>query len=245
MSEATHTRALNGSWWIALALAVVAVFIGLVLSRPRVPEYQGRSAKMWLGDVFCGRPGNSQAAAIAAFRAMGTNGVTFLVEALDQREHPLNQIYRRAYGKLPLATQRWLPPPVDFDTLANSASLALLNIRDEAHGRTFPRLLRLLEAGNPRTRLHVAGVVQHYALNYPDLNLVEFKPELVRALRDTNDWVRIEIAATLIQARIDLPDLTNALTPSLTNSDSNIRDAARQTIANAVAVFASTNHHAP
>ena len=247
MNEAKQSRVLKETWWLALALVAVGfVFIGMVMARPRMLEYQGRSARLWLGDVFGpARAGSSQTEAIAAFRALGTNGVAFLVESLDQRERPLNEIYRGIFSILPSAAQSRLPPPVDLDTLANAASLVLMNVRDELPGRAFPSLVRLLEADNPRTRLHAAGVVKHYASNYRELNFAEFRSKLIGALRDPNDWIRIDIALVLSSARINVPELAAALTPSLTNSDAIIRSAARQTLANARASFVSTNHDAP
>ncbi|MBI3415057.1 MAG: hypothetical protein HY043_07015 [Verrucomicrobia bacterium] len=249
MSDAKNNRVAMGTWWFALVAIAVAV-IGIVFSRPRVPEYQGRSAKQWLGDVFgLSRVGNTKsddiAGAIAAFRAMDTNGVSFLVQALDQREHPLNEIYRCVSRQLPSVARDWLPLPVSVEELASAAGIVLLKIRDGTPSRTFPRLVHLLNAESPHTRQLAADLVQHYTTNYRNLNLSQFQFELVRALRDTNDWIRIDVAYALMSARLNVPELVPALKSALTNSSSSIRDAARQAIEATVTVFNPTNHHAP
>ena len=161
---------------------------------------------------------------------MGTKGIAFLVEALDRRDHTIDRVYRRIYPKLPAAIGRRLGEPVTADTLADAASLLLLNVRDPAPERTLPRLMQLTTAENPRTRLYVATTLQHYSLNYPNLDFARFRLGLARILNDTNDWVRINVVLAMERARLGGPELDVALRPALTNSDGTIRRAAQATL---------------
>ena len=135
---------------------------------------------------------------------------------------------------------------MDADALANAASFLLLNVRDGAPEQTFSRLVQLLAASNPRTRLYAAGVVQHYALNYPQVNFASFRPELVRALNDSNDWIRIDVVMALDNAKLGGPELIPALKPGLTNSDPMIRHAAQATMNQlSTTNLVSVRNHAP
>ena len=222
-------RRLTFHWRIAAAATIVlAVLVGWASSWSTGPSYGGRYGEAWLRDVFAPNgAGTSQTSAIAAFNQMGTNGIAFLVESLDRRETAWIRFYRVAYGKLPQSLRRRVRQPIPADTLANAASLVLLNVRDDSPEKSVPRLVRLLGAPNPRTRLYAAGVIQHYALNYSKFSFAPFRPELVRALADTNDWIRIDIALALENAKLGGPELLPAVKPALTNSDPVIRNAAQ------------------
>ncbi|MBI3853706.1 MAG: hypothetical protein HY298_25965 [Verrucomicrobia bacterium] len=212
-----------------------------------MPSYAGRSAESWLRDVFGSTTSRkSQTAAIAAFSEMGTNGVAFLVESLERRDGALSLLYRRLFTRLPPMLRQRLTAPVDTDSLANAASLVLLNVRDSAPERTFPRLVRLLSSDHSRTRLYAAGVVQHYALNYRQFDFAPFRAELVGALRDTNDWIRIEVVIALDALNLSGPKLLPALRAALTNSNPTIRNAAQATADRLEAKnAAATRYHAP
>ena len=137
-----------------------------------------------------------------AFREMGTNGIAFLVEALDRRDNTMSRFYRRLYPKLPAAIGRRLAEPVEPDALAHAASLVLLNVRDDTPERTLPRLIQLLAAENPQTRLRVAITVQHYSLNYPNLDFARFRLDLARILNDSNDLVRLNAVLVMERAKL-------------------------------------------
>ena len=53
---------------------------------------------------------------------------------------------------------------------------------------------------------------------------------MIRALNDTNPWVRIEAASALNAAKLSGPELIPALQAALTNTEPVIRNAARATI---------------
>ena len=232
---------------MAAGAVALAIMLALIAARSSTPSYAGRSAESWLCDVFDAPRGpTTQSDDIAAFREMGAKGISFLVDSLGRQDHALRRLYRRILAKLPLALRRRMPRPVDADTLANAASLMLLNVRDNAPQRTFQRLVRLLSSGNPRTRLHAAVTMQYYTLNYPQLDCVRFRPQLIRALDDGNDWVRIKIATMLDTVGLGGPELLSALRPGLTNSDPMVRNAAQSTLDRLMATKAApVQSHAP
>ena len=233
MNSAGHKNRQNGRRLCAVGIGTVILLTTLIwaIPRPDAPAYAGRSAESWLRGVFgTSSAANSQMAALAAFREMGTNGIAFLVEALDRRDNTIDRFYRRIYPKLPAAIGRRLAEPVEPDALAHAASLVLLNVRDDTPERTLPRLIQLLAAENPRTRLHVASTVQHYSLNYPNLDFARFRLDLARILDDSNDWVRLNAVLVMERAKLGGPELAAALRPALTNSDGTIRRAAQSTL---------------
>ena len=245
MSLASNNHFLKWAGWVVLAILVKALIV-LAFAPPRMPSYQGRSAERWLRSVFSSSAtGNSQTTIVSAFREMGTDGVNFLVETLDRKPTSGSRVYERIFYEFPLEVRQWLPEPLDADTLANAASLVLMNIHDDFPARTFPRLVHLLSAENPRTRLHCATVVQHYASNYPELNFGPYRPELIRALQESNAWTRILIAHSLLSAHLNGPEIKDSLSLLLTNSNQNIRELSEKVIQATAITFVPTNHHAP
>lgn len=245
MKLETNSRFVNWAGWASCATLVVALFV-FVLTLPRMPSYQGRSAEKWLRSVFSySSTGTSQSLAIAAFRAMGTNGVKFLVKALDRPDTTLNQLYVQWFNKFPAALRQSLPEPVSADTLASAASLVLLNISDETPRKTFSQLMSLLDAKNPRTRLHVSSVVGQYIARYPEIDLTPYRPQLVRALGDTNDWMRFNIGASLLRFYKIFPELTDSFRPALTNANPDIRVAAAMVLSQLSAIKSNEITHVP
>src|SRR5712671_6071289 len=158
----TNSRTARRRYAIGVGAVVLLLALLWMAQRSAAPSHAGRSAESWLRGVFgTGSTANSQRAAIAAFREMGASGIAFLIETLDRRDSPMNRLYRRLYPKLPAAIRRRLDEPVEADALADAASFVLLNVRDDTPERTLPRLVQLLAAENPQTRLHAASVVQH------------------------------------------------------------------------------------
>ncbi len=190
-------------WWIVgVVLLTAAAVLSGILPRERIPSYGGRSATDWLRDVFGSQNATGQGAAIDAFREMGAHGTVFLVGALGYHETLPRAIYRRIYVSVPALIRRGWHSPESQDTLANAASLVLMNVRDADPQRTFPNLVRLLASPHPRTRLYAAGVVEIYALNYRELDLAPYRSQFMAASHDTNIWIQRHMDGVLTAAHL-------------------------------------------
>lgn len=213
------------AWIIAVVLLAALLCVVFLATQERVPSHAGRSAEVWLRDVFGPRrlasanPGASQREAIDAFRHMGTNGISFLVEALGRDDTFWNRIALKLHPKLPAALRQQLPEPIRADTLKNAASLVLGNIPDPQPEKTFPQLVEMLESPYPLTRARAWGVVSVYSLQYQMLSLEPYAPQFRRALGDTNYWIRLHAVVTLRHANLAGPEMIPALSPALTSGD--------------------------
>lgn len=223
-------------WIFAVVLLAALLFVIFLATQERVPSHAGRSAEAWLRDVFGPRrlaaanPRLSQREAIDAFRHMGTNGISFLVEALGRDDTFWNRLALKLHPKLPAALRQQLPEPIRADTLKSAASLVLLNVRNPQPEMTFPNLVGLLSSSNPRTRLFAWGVVSHYPLRYRTLGLEPYAPQFRRALGDTNYWIRVHAVATLQYANLAGPEMIPALSPALTSGDPTLSNSVQRVI---------------
>ena len=76
VSSICHPAGMGKKRGILLAVLFVALPGGLVwaLSRPSEPAYQGKSVSAWLNE-YNGGPGDTNQAAFAAFRQIGTSAI--------------------------------------------------------------------------------------------------------------------------------------------------------------------------
>lgn len=224
------------AWIFAVVLLAALLFVVFWATQESVPSHAGRSAEAWLRDVFgssrlaSANPGAAQREAIDAFRQMGTNGISFLVEALGRDDTFWNRIALKLHPKLPAALRQQLPEPIRADTLKSAASLVLLNVRNPQPEITFPNLVELLGSSDPRTRLFAWGVVSHYPLRYRTLDLEPYAPQFRRALGDTNYWIRVYAVNTLQHANLAGPEMIAALSPALISGDPTLSNAIRNVI---------------
>jgi hypothetical protein len=224
------------AWIFAVVLLAALLFVVLSATQESVPSHAGRSAEAWLRDVFGPRrlaaanPGAVQREALDAFRHMDTNGINFLVEALERDDTFWNRLALKLHPKLPAAIRQQLPEPIRADTLKSAASLVLLNVRNPQPEMTFPNLVELLGSSNPRTRLFAWGVVSHYPLRYRTLDIEPYAPQFRRALGDTNYWIRVYAANTLQYANLAGPEMIPALSPALTSGDPTLSNAVHSVI---------------
>ncbi len=196
-----------------------------------MPSYQGRSAENWLEAAFNMQINiKSQQACVAAFQSMGTKGISFLLDSLDENATYSEKVYASFHAQLPLLVQERIPGPRPLKMLGAAANLVLMAVRDSMPERTLPRLVQLLSANDPQTRQRAAGLIQHYLSDYPQLDCAPFRPQLIQALNDADDLTRIIVANVLIDAKIVDPKLVPALQSALTNSQPFIRDAAQMTL---------------
>ena len=223
-------------WIFAVVLLAALLFVVFLATQERVPSHAGRSAEAWLRDIFgpqrlaSANPGAVQREAIDAFRDMGTNGISFLVEALGRDDTFWNRLALKLHPKLPAVLKQQLPEPIRADTLKNAASLVLLNVRNPQPEIIFPNLVELLGSSDPRTRLFAWGVVSHYPLRYRTLDLEPYAPQFRRALGDTNYWIRVYAVNTLQYANLAGPEMIPALSPALTSGDPTLSNAVQNVI---------------
>jgi HEAT repeat protein len=97
--------------------------------------------------------------------------------------------------------------------IGSAAELALLNNRSATN--VLPKIVSLLEDKNPEVRLRAAGLISDKVANGIRLSDSTFVPALARALNDTNDYVREEMALALSElgpaAELAVPALAKAL----------------------------------
>src|SRR6266849_1639554 len=76
-----------------LAVLFVALLGGVfwMLSRPAEPAYQGKPLSAWL-DEFNGLAGDTNQAALVAFREMGSKAVPPLLKIIDSDDSPFQRI---------------------------------------------------------------------------------------------------------------------------------------------------------
>jgi hypothetical protein len=223
-------------WIFAVVLLAALLFVVFLTTQERVPSHSGRSAEAWLRDVFgssrlaFANPGAVQREAIDAFRHMGTNGISFLVEALGRDDTFWNRLALKLHPKFPAALRQQLPEPIPTDALKGAASLVLLTVRDSQPEKTFQQLVELVESRHPPTRERAWFVVSHYPLRYRRLHLESYAPQFRRALGDTNYWIRVYAVVTLQHAGMAGPELISALSPALTSGDPTLSNSVQSVI---------------
>lgn len=128
-----------------LALITVALFfvfaigVGLLaLVQPAEPTYRGLAASAWFEQM---RGGDTNA--IFAFRALGTNGVPFLINRLDPNHSRAERWYVALWQKLKPAWRSKLPPPALKDADAMMAMGLLTELGPQADA-AVPAVCKLL-----------------------------------------------------------------------------------------------------
>src|SRR5713226_7443011 len=102
VSRPCHPAGMGKKRGILLVVLFVALAGGVVwmLSRPAEPAYQGKPLRAWLEEINAfGVPGDTNQAAFAAFREMGTNAVPALLKIIESGDSPfqrtMSEINRR------------------------------------------------------------------------------------------------------------------------------------------------------
>ncbi len=212
-------------WIFAVVLLAALLFVVFLATQERVPSHAGRSAEAWLRDIFgpqrlaSANPGAVQREAIDAFRDMGTNGISFLVEALGRDDTFWNRLALKLHPKLPAVLKQQLPEPIRADTRKGAASLVLRNISDPQPEKTFQRLVEMLGSSNTITRERAWSLVPGYSTRYRTLNIEPYEPHFRQALGDTNYWIRVRAIITLRDAGLAGSEMIPALRPALTSGD--------------------------
>lgn len=186
----------------------------MLLGRPSrrvMPVYQGKTAQEWLEEMFT----TNQAAALNAFRAMGTNALPDLMRAFEKKDSAWDRFYQRNYPKLPVSVKKHLSPPLADKERWSAAGLVALNVPHE-HDE-IRAMLRLMVDKNHPARFFVTD-----AAGWLKPDDVDCVPALLECMKDTNAMVRWHAAQGLGQigpgARTALPALIALLDEDLANT---------------------------
>lgn len=195
----------------ALSAAIVVPLLLSRRSRTTMPVYQGKTAEQWLGEVFTA----NQAAAMQAFRSMGTNALPILVRAFEKQDSAWDHFYQRNYPKLPASVRKHLSRPLADRERWSAAELVSMNL---PHGHDEIRdLLRVMADRNNPARFSVTSAAGW--LKPEDADCV---PMLVDCLKDTNAMIRWHAAGGLGQigpaAKSAIPALTATLNEHIQNA---------------------------
>ncbi len=198
---------------ILLALLCLALAGGLVwmLSRPVEPAYQGKPLSAWLNDLYPQLNEDTNQAASAAFRQMGTNVIPALLKIIQSGDPPFEDLFSelnrvQSHVHFPVRErwhQRW------------AASRALYAMGANARP-AFPTLTNLLLHDSTATygALPLAGMGS------------EALPPLLAALTNQSPFIRYAAARGLDEERSDLNIVVPALIARLSDRDTNVHQIA-------------------
>ena len=207
---------------LCLAISIIAVLsaVLVIAVTPRVarlsePEYHGRKLTSWLEGLttLIPPPGRPVILAaddpIAAIRAIGTNGVPFMVQLLHATDSP----FKRKCINL-LTRQHWVKFHILYDFQKRNLALRGLAILGPDAKAAIPDLANLLSKndlpGNSDMTIFVLSQIGPPAV-----------PVLVNALNSTNKFVRWPAAQAL--ARVADPSCLSNLLAALKNPDPDTR----------------------
>lgn len=185
------------TWAIVAGFAGIVVAALLLWSAGRAePRYNGRSLSSWLdewGDSY-NDPTNH---ATVAIRAIGSNGLPFLLARLSTEESPDKRRFWEIAGKV--IPDEW--NPVDRDTGRAVTAAEAINLLGDEAKPAFPTLTNLLTIRPHRLNaaIGLAGIGH------------EGVAVLLSALTN-QDWIcRFDAAMALGEARSDLDQVVPAL----------------------------------
>jgi len=107
--------------------------------------------------------------------------------------------------------------------IGSAAELALLNNRSATN--VLPKIVSLLEDKNPQVRRSAAGLVMDQIANadHFDPRNISFLPVLIRALNDTNEYVREDMAIALSKFGTAAESAVPALVKALDDGSARVR----------------------
>jgi hypothetical protein len=130
-------------WRMAiLAVAgVLAPIVGFVKHTANEPVYQGKRLSYWFHQYARQTPQMSEAT--NAIAHLGGRAVPYLVRVLERGISPWQRAYNIAWGLLPQAQSKRLPPPRWRDEASYSA-LEAVTLVGPAAGKAVPAIINLL-----------------------------------------------------------------------------------------------------
>ncbi len=223
VSRICHPAGMGKKRGLLLALLFVALLGGVfwMLSRPAEPVYKGKPLSAWLNDLYPQLNEDTNQAASAAFRQMGTNAIPALLEIIQSGDPPFEDLVSELNRMQSL---------VHF--LNHMQSLVHFPVRERWHQRwaasralyamgtnarpAFPTLTNLLLHDRTATygALPLAGMGS------------EALPPLLAALTNQSPFIRRAAAGALAEERSDLNIVVPALIARLNDGDTNVHQMA-------------------
>ncbi len=212
--------------WLLTAVLLGGLVLVLVSSHSTtVPTHAGRSADAWLLNYANSKFDNStnaattQQASVEAFRQMGTNGISFLIECLGRKDTPWARMALRFYPVLPTVVRQRISQPVAAESMSGTAFIALLHVSEEQPDEALPQVLSHLNSSNSRIRLSTWRLFPHLASFHPSVDFEPYEVQLQEALNDTSYWIRLYAVDTMLYLGKADSEMISALSPALRSGD--------------------------
>jgi len=190
-------------------IVVLTLIFGRSVCTSAQPTYQGKSASEWL-DTW----GTNTAGADAAFKAMGTNAVPFLIDTLERKPSKLGEAADKQLaghpGSIPESVAHFLPSAFRVEDRRETAAFLLGELGPLAEA-AIPTLFRIYCDTNEGWRLE--NEVSPALANMGEKGVV-LVPDYLRWLKDKDPEVR-EAGASFLgtvgpKARVAVPELLKA-----------------------------------
>ena len=198
-------------WYITLSVALVGALAFAWLSRrpPEQPVYQGRTVTEWARDLNSLYP-EVRSNATLALRAVGTNGIPSLLQALERRDPAIKKPFLSLAPKLPVwlrrsFMRRFNPFNASRDRLAAVTGLSALG----TNAPVRPLINALRDPDQP--------VVAQAATALAGIGKAAV-PDLIRALNDSDVHVRSMACYALSMMSFAPAEAAPALIERLTDS---------------------------
>ena len=217
------------SWRLpAIIVGVLCLGVGLYLQRPRPREYDGKPVSDWLQDLDKDKSADTQSRAREAFRKMGTNALSELLETLRSRGAGARQKQVATASQQTLIHQaRALKA---FEAIGPQAIPALAPLLPSETGLAAARALSHVGAAAVPVLIHAltnstARVKQtvELGLDAAGEHALALVPVLVHNLKDADSLVRAHAAIALGRINQDPAMAVPALAESLRDPDEEVR----------------------
>jgi len=113
---------------LAIGLIAVAGVIICVASFGKERTFNGRPESYWIATLASGvspTPGEDRRSVDEAWQALGPQAVPILLRALEMKPGPLAKPFNKLWPKLPAALQKFLPNPVNYESIHANAWIRL------------------------------------------------------------------------------------------------------------------------
>ncbi len=213
-------------------LGLSAVVLFLVVSRqPREPAYRGMPLSYWMARLIDrpdtpARLDRSYTDARTAIKAIGTNALPYLLEALRREDWPM-----RKYVVAWVSEHKWLKSKVKLPPSADEIrgrALDAITWLGPAAKPALPDILPLVTNQNYQVKINALFAIRSIG---PDAQLVRpVVPGMMQSLGDTNWTMRLAAVNALAALRPPPPEAVPALVRLLNDSNENVREEAMHSL---------------